>query len=157
MQINLLTNVHAFAGTVLVTALVWVLVRMLVGTTGVTSALVSAGVLIVALGATIIWPVLYFNSWTPLWDNVAHVNVWGKWIFFTVTVLTVLGLGLMAFRAVEALQIARHWRIIVPLGIAIIIAGAVLPDTVTNAQLAYPHGSGPAPVNLIGRSIHCPL
>ena len=150
MQINLLTNVHAFAGTVLVTALVWVLVRMLVGTTGVTSALVSAGVLIVALGATIIWPVLYFNSWTPLWDNVAHVNVWGKWIFFTVTVLTVLGLGLMAFRAVEALQIARHWRIIVPLGIAIIIAGAVLPDTVTNAQLADPHGSGPAPVNLIG-------
>ncbi len=150
MQINLLTNVHAFAGTVLVTALVWLLVRMLLGTTGITSALVSAGVLIVALGATIIWPVLYFNSWTPLWDNVAHVNVWGKWIFLTVTVFTVLGLGLMAFRAVEALQIARHWRTVVSLGIAIIIAGAVLPDTVTNAQLADPHGSGPAPVNLIG-------
>jgi hypothetical protein len=55
----------------------------------------------------------------------------------------------MAFRAVEALQMARHWRIIVLLGIAIIIAGAVLPDTVTNAQLAHPHGSGLAPVNLI--------
>ena len=28
--------------------------------------------------------------------------------------------------------------------------GRCLPDTVTNAQLADPHGSGPAPVNLIG-------
>ena len=147
MHVNLLTNLHALAGTVLVTGLTWLLVRMLLGATGITSALVSAGVLIVALGATIIWPILYFSGW--IWDGLAHVNVWGKWIFLAVAVLTVLGLGLLAFRAVQALPIARRWRIISAPGIAIMITAVVLPDTITNAQLADPHGGGSAPLNLI--------
>jgi hypothetical protein len=158
MHINLLTNVHAFAGTVLVTALVWLLVRKLLGTVGLAPALVSAGVLIVALGATIIWPVLYFSSWGPAWDNyIAHVNVWGKWIFLAVAVLAVLGLGLLVFRAVQALPIARRWRITLTLAITVMITAIVLPDAITNAQLAEPHGSSLAPINLIGLFDTLPL
>ena len=150
MGVNLFTNLHAFAGTVLVAVLVWILVRRLLGPAGVATPLVSAGVLIVALGGTIIWPVLYFNGWFPRGDNaVAHVNVWGKWIFLAVTLLTLLGLGLLVFRAVQALPVARRWRITLTLGIAIMIAAVVLPDVITNVQLADPHGFNLAPVNLV--------
>jgi hypothetical protein len=150
MGINLLTNLAAMAETVLVAVLVWLLVRMLFGSVGVAPPLVSAGVLTVALGATIIWPVLYFTGWTPSWDNVAHVNVLGKWIFLVVAVLTLLGLGLLAFRAVQALPIARRWRVTLTLGIAIMVAAVVLPDAITNVQLADPHGNNLAPGSLIG-------
>jgi hypothetical protein len=150
MSVNLFTNLHAAAGTILVTALVWILSRTLFGRSDVTSSLVSAGVLIVVLGAAIIWPVLYFNGWTPSWDSVAHVNVFGKWIFLVVVVLTLLGFWLLVFRAVSELSIARRSRITLTLGIAIIIAVVVLPDAVTNVQLADPHGSNLTPENLIG-------
>ena len=101
---------------------------------------------------------MYFSSWGPARDNyIAHVNVWGKWIFLAVVVLTVLGLGLLVFRAVQALPIARPWRITLTLAITVMIAAVVLPDAITNAQLADPHGSSLAPINLIGLFDTLPL
>ena len=149
MSINLFTNFHALTGTAVVVLLVWLLVRKLLGDAGVMRRLVSAGMLCVTLGATIIWPVLYFNSWTPGWDNVTHVNVLGKLIFFAVALLTILGLSMMIFRAVQALAIARLWQWLITGGIVILIGVVILHDTLTNPQLADPHAVGPTAVNLI--------
>ena len=148
MGINLFTNFHVLAGTAMVVILVWLLVWRLLGIAGTIPWLVSAGMLSVVLGATIAWPVLYFGSWTPSWDDVPHVNVLGKWVFLVVAILTALGLCVMTFRVTEALMMSRRRQWVLTIGISIVIGAAVLPDTIRYVQLADPHASGWEPANL---------
>ena len=145
-----LTNVHALAATAAVVVLVPLLIRRLLGTASMMPGLVSAGTLGITLGATIVWPVLYFNGWTPVWDTVAHVNVLGKWAFLALGAFTAFGLCLMTFRFTQALEYKTRWRWLWTAAIAAVIGVAVLHDAITNAHLADSHTTGSTVVDLFG-------
>jgi hypothetical protein len=106
--------------------------------------------LALVLAATIAWPLFWYGSVT--WDgtNYPSVNVWGKWTFVVLAVVTVSGLSIMLARAAWAVlePYGKAWRWGVAVTVAIGIAVTVLPDAITEAGIAAPHAAGLQPINL---------
>jgi len=147
MRVNLVMSIPIVA---VVLVLVAALTVCLLGTAGMTPRLVSAGTLAAVLGSTILWPLLPFNGWMPTWDpHQVHVNIIGKWVFLALVAATACGLCVLAYRVIQASALSARRRLWTA-ACAVLIGAALLPDAVSNSQVANSAADGLTLVDVFG-------
>ena len=143
------------AGTALIVAAVPLLVRVLLGR-GLLAWVASAGLLGAALAAATSWQLLYTSIfWLPPDAHSAHVNLWGKWTYVTVAAVAAAGLCVMWGRV--ACTVLRHGRqrsrtvpILTVMAVVAVILATIVPDVVSESDIADSHAVGLVPLDLFG-------
>ena len=142
-------KVQVLAWTLAVTALMPPLARLLLGSRKLAVPLVSAGLLVGGLAATVAGPLLWSYG-NQVGQAPVQVNVLGKCVFLAAAVAAVAGLILMTCQVVAALGKPRVWRRLATALLATGIALAVIPDAAANVQISNPNATGLVPTDLFG-------
>lgn len=104
------------------------------------SWLLSVGILLVVLAATVAWPILWYDSN----GSPAEVNMAGKCIFLAGAVLTAAGLSLMAGRAAWIFSATwrKRTRWALSASAALFVALAIVPDAISEGGVLAAHAIG---------------
>jgi hypothetical protein len=131
---------------------------------------VLAALLVAVLASTLVWPVLVYTGFYQ--RGVLDVNLIGKWVYFAVAVITIVGLCVMIARVVGVLSAShrrclaaalddvpladyaaaekmyRRWPWIWRAGGAAVVAvtlAAIVPSLVRQSQIRSAHAEGLVP------------
>jgi hypothetical protein len=150
LHVGPLTSSPVIIGIAVPTLVVPLLVRLLLGRGGLLAWAVSAGVLGSLFAAATSWPLLISSTYSQ-GQHAPHVNPLGKWTYVAVALTVTAGLcvqwGQTAWTALGSWR-ARAGKVAVTAAVVAVIAAAVVPDAVSEAGVASPHGDGLVPVQL---------